>query len=131
MEAQFACNRITKDLTKNYHAWQSLHSDVVSELRELTMNPPRHSKYKALKSRVMSEFRDSDEKHLRGLLHQAEFEDQRPSHFLRRIRDFAKGKMSDDLLKSLWIQCLSTSMQTILATCGDKLDKLADGSHGR
>jgi len=41
------------------------------------------------------------------------------------MRDLAEGKMSDDPLKSLWIQRLPTSMQTILVTYGDELDKLA------
>jgi len=58
MEAQFACNGITKDLTKYYHALQS----DVSEVSELIMNPSQYGKYEALKSRVMSELRDSKEK---------------------------------------------------------------------
>jgi len=70
MEAQFACNGITKDLTKYYHALQSLDSNIVSEVSELNMNPPQHRKYEAMKSLVMSEFRDSEEKRLRALLKQ-------------------------------------------------------------
>jgi len=91
-------------------------------MRDFIMDP---SQYKALKSNVIYELRDSEKKRLRALLNQAEFGDQRPSRFLRRLKELAKGKMSDELLKWLWIQHLPTNMQGVLATCSDDLDKLA------
>jgi len=70
-------------------------------------------------------FQDSEEKRLKTLLYQAELGDQRPSRFLRRLKELAEGKVSDNLLKSLWTQRLPSSMQSILAACSDDLDKLA------
>jgi len=41
------------------------------------------------------------------------------------MRDLAEGKVSDELLKSLWMQRLPTNTQTVLSTSEDSLDKLA------
>ncbi|KYN31166.1 hypothetical protein ALC56_14553 [Trachymyrmex septentrionalis] len=41
------------------------------------------------------------------------------------MRGFAENKVSDKLLKSLWMQRLSTNTQTILSTSEDTLEKLA------
>ncbi|XP_025997160.1 uncharacterized protein LOC105201603 [Solenopsis invicta] len=100
MEAQFATNGITQDLTKYYHALQSLDADVISE--------------------------DSEEKRLKTLLNQTILGDQRPSRLLRHMKDLAEDRMSDDLFKSLWLQRLPTNMQTVLSASGDilTLDRL-------
>jgi len=90
MEAQFACNVITKDLTKYYHVLQSLDSDVISEISELIMNPPQHGKYEALKSRVIFKFRDNAEKRLRAWLNQVELGDQRISTFFKIHERFCR-----------------------------------------
>jgi len=106
------------------HALQALDTDVVAEVSDFTANPPQYEKYEAFKARVLHIFQDSKEKRLKTLLYQAELGDQRPSHFSRRLKELAEGKMFDELLKSLWTQCLPSSMQSILAACGDDLDKL-------
>jgi len=74
MEVQFV-NRITQDLTKFYHVLQSLDSDVFVEISESIMNSPQCDKYKTLKTSIVSEFRDSEEKRLKALLNQAKLGD--------------------------------------------------------
>jgi len=61
------------------------------------------------------------------LLNQTELGERNQSHsrFLRRLKELAGGKASDELLTSLWIQRLTTSVQDVLATCSDDLDKFA------
>ncbi|XP_018358555.1 PREDICTED: uncharacterized protein LOC108758226 [Trachymyrmex cornetzi] len=125
METQFATNGNTQDLTKFHHALQALDADVLAEVSELLTNPPEFNKYEALKSCILREFQDSEEKRLKTLLNQTELGIQRPSHLLRRMRDLAENKVSDELLKSLWMQRLPTNTQTVLSTSEDTLDKLA------
>ncbi|XP_039313514.1 uncharacterized protein LOC120359582 [Solenopsis invicta] len=126
MEAQFATNGITQDLTKYSHALQSFDADVISEVSELVTNPPANGKYEALKTRILAEFQDSEEKRLKTLLNQTVLGDQRPSRLLRHMKDLAEDRMSDDLFKSIWLQRLPTNMQTVLSASGDTLtlDKL-------
>jgi len=99
--------------------------DIVAEVGDITTNHPQYGKYEAFKTRVLHAFRDSEEKRLKTLLYQAELGDQRPSRFLKHLKELAEDKMSDELLKSMWIQRLPPNIQTILAACGDDLDKLA------
>jgi len=99
--------------------------NIVAEVSDFTTNPPQYGKYEAFKTRVLHAFRDSEEKHLKTLLYQAELGDQRPSRFLKRLKELAEDKASDELLNSMWIQRLPLNIQTILAACGDDLDKLA------
>ena len=125
MEAQFATNSITQDLTKFYHAVQALDASVLAEVSELITNPPDNNKYEALKTRILNEFQDSEEKRLKALLNTTELGNQRPSRLLKHMRDLAESKVSDELLKSLWMQRLPTNTQTVLSTSEDTLDKLA------
>jgi len=82
--------------------------------KDLIKNLPQSGNYEALKARIMSEFQLSEAKRWKGLLDQAEFGDQRPSRALRCMRDLVEGKMLDNLLKALWMQRLSTTMQISL-----------------
>lgn len=126
MEAQFATSGITQDLTKFYHAVQALDASVLAEVSELITNPPENGKYDALKTRILTEFQDSEEKRLKTLLNQTELGNQRPSRLLKHMRDLAEGKVSPEgLLRSLWMQRLPTNTQTVLSTSEDALDKLA------
>ncbi|GBO42739.1 Transposon Ty3-I Gag-Pol polyprotein [Araneus ventricosus] len=44
---------------------------------------------------------------------------------LRQIQDLAGNRVGDELLRSLWLQRLSTQMQAILTTSSDDLNKLS------
>lgn len=125
MEAQFTTNAIIQDLTKFYHALQALDADILAEVSELVTNPPASNKYKVLKACILREFQDSEEKCLKTLLNQTELGNQRPSCLLRHMKDLVENKVYDELLKSLWMQRLSTNTQTILSTSEDTLEKLA------
>ncbi|XP_012235002.1 uncharacterized protein [Linepithema humile] len=125
MEAQFATNGITQDLTKFYHALQALDASVLAEVSELITNPPENNKYEVLKTRILNEFQDSEEKRLKALLNTTELGNQQPSKLLKHMKDLAESKVSDELLKSLWMQRLPTNTQTVLSTSEDTLDKLA------
>jgi len=98
--------------------------DIVAEVSDFTANPPQYGKYEAFKTRVLRTFQDSEEKRLKTLLHE-ELGDQRPSRFLKRLKELAEDNASDELLKLMWTQRLPLNMQIILAVCGDDLDKLA------
>jgi len=109
IEAQFVCKGITKDNLKYCHALQALETDIVAEVAT-SPNPLQYGKYKTFKTRVLHTFQDSEEKRLKRLLYQAELRDQRSSHFLKHLKELAEGKVSDELLKSLWTQRLPLNM---------------------
>ncbi|GBM83786.1 hypothetical protein AVEN_42470-1 [Araneus ventricosus] len=56
--------------------------------------------------------------------------DRKPSRLLLKIKSKAENKISEELLKSLFLQRLPTHMQQILAISNDKLDRLAEMADG-
>jgi len=62
MEAQFAVNGITQDLTKFYHILHFFDTNVLAKISELVTNPTQNTKYEELKTHLLSEFQDSEEK---------------------------------------------------------------------
>ncbi|KAL4083017.1 hypothetical protein QTP88_028347 [Uroleucon formosanum] len=81
--------------------------------------------YEALKRRLIERFSESEELRLKKLLSDIELSDQRPSHLLAEMRKLASGKVSDELLKTLWLQRLPTQVKIILTASGDSLVNLA------
>ncbi len=49
----------------------------------------------------------------------------KPSSLLRKMKELACGKVGDDLLKTLWMQRLPITIQTVLSTSTDPIDQLA------
>lgn len=77
-----------------------------------------------LKSRLIRQFTASDQKRLQMLLQELELGDRRPSQFLSEMKNLANEQVGDNLLQSLWLQRLQTTVQQILATRDAKLDEL-------
>ncbi|KAF8791910.1 hypothetical protein HNY73_003576 [Argiope bruennichi] len=55
-----------------------------------------------------------------------QFEDRKPSRLLVEMRNKAGKKISQEVLKSLFLQRLPTHVQQILAIANDKLERLAE-----
>ena len=125
IEAQFVLNHIVQDSTKYYAVVSTLNSDVLAYVSDIVKNPPSVDLYKTLKDRLIAEFSDSEQKRVNDLLTNAMVGDEKPSHLLRRMRRLAKDKVSEDFLKTLWIQRLPNETQTILSVSDGDLDKLA------
>ncbi|GFR30249.1 uncharacterized protein TNCT_265511 [Trichonephila clavata] len=53
--------------------------------------------------------------------------DRKPSRLLLEMRSKAGSRISEEMLKSLFIQWLPTHVQQILVISNDQLDEMADG----
>ncbi|KMQ85926.1 hypothetical protein RF55_15255 [Lasius niger] len=125
MEAQFLTAGITTDETKYNYVVQCLDDDLLSEVSDIVLNPPAGNKYAALKDRLIKSFAVSSEKRLRKLLNEVDLGDRRPSQLLRRMRDLAQTGISEDVLKSLWLQRLPQQVQAILTATKHDLEELS------
>lgn len=125
IEAQFKLADIAQDVTKYYAVVAALNSEVLTYVSDIVKNPPTTNLYETLKERLIAEFSDSEQKRLKDLLSNAVLGDERPTHLLRKMRQLANNKVTDDLLKTLWIQRLPKETQTILSVSEGNLDKLA------
>lgn len=93
-----------------------MESDILSCVSDIVLNPPANNLYDSIKEGLINRFADTDHKKLRNLLHELSLGDSRPSDLLRRMRELSCGKVGDDLLRTLWLQRLPITMQTVLAT---------------
>lgn len=128
LEAQFANSLITNDLTKFNTIVGLVESDILSSVSDIVLQPPANNRYEAIKTRLIKEFANSDNKKIRSLLHHLSLGDMKPSSLLRKMKELSCGKVGDDLLKTLWMQRLPLTIQTVLSTSADALDQLASSA---
>ncbi|XP_075150966.1 uncharacterized protein LOC142225077 [Haematobia irritans] len=66
-----------------------------------------------------------EEKRLRQHLENVSIGDKKPSALLREMRELSCGKISEELLRTLWIQRLPSTTKAILSVSEDIIEKLA------
>ncbi|GFT44216.1 uncharacterized protein NPIL_54851 [Nephila pilipes] len=130
MESQFVLAGITVEITKFHHVVSALQPEELGIVGDIILNPPAVKPYAALRDRLCSQYAESEEQRLRGLISGMQLCDRKPSRLLLEMRSKADSRISEELLKSLFIQRLPTHVQQILAISDDPLDKLAAMADG-
>lgn len=125
LESQFHISGITADVTKFHSVVAALDSNVLSCATDLVRTPPTEKLYETLKKRILSQYVQSDSARLKHLLQDLFLGDKRPSQLLLEMRNLADGKISDVVMKSLWLQRLPVPIQQILSVSSETLDGLA------
>lgn len=125
LEAQFVTSQITTDLTKFHTIIGTIESDVLSYVSDIVLNPPAQGRYEAVKQRLIQLFEETENKKLKSLLTELTLGDMRPSDLLRKMRELSCNKVGDELLKTLWLQRLPLTIQTVLAASNDTLTQLS------
>ncbi|KAJ8944791.1 hypothetical protein NQ318_003659 [Aromia moschata] len=118
---------ITCEDTKFSYVATALDQLVITEVRDIVINPPASELYKTLTKALVKRLSVSQELKTKRLLEKEEMGDSKPSHFLRRLRPLAGAAVSDDLLRTLWSERLSQSVQAIITSQkNSKLDDVAE-----
>lgn len=125
VESQFVITGITKDDTKFHHLVAALDSDLASYVADVIKNPPKENSYDTLKKRLIEQFTESETVRIRTLLSDMLLGDLRPSQLLHKMTQLAENRLSDDILKMLWVQRLPLHIQHILSASSDNLAALA------
>lgn len=127
VEAQFHTHNIRSDINKYFSVVSTLDSSVLQQIADIITTPPETDKYKTLKDKLIARFSDSEAKQLRKVLTEIELGDKTPSQLLREMKVLAGTKISEQVLKTLWLQRMPSSMQAILSASESlTLDKMAD-----
>ncbi|GFY76814.1 retrovirus-related Pol polyprotein from transposon 297 [Trichonephila inaurata madagascariensis] len=127
MESQFVFTGITTEITKFHHVVSALQPEELGIVGDIILNPPAVKPYAALRTRLGSQYAETEEQRLRGLISGMQLGDRKPSRLLLEMRNKAGSRISEELLKSLFIQHLPTHVQQILAISSDQLAEMADG----
>lgn len=92
-----------------------LGKEALSQVTEILLDPPASGKYEALKTRLCSIYAQSETRQVQKLIGEMELGDQRPSQLLRKMKELARGKMTDEALTILWKSHLPNSVSSVLA----------------
>lgn len=83
-----------------------------------------------LKIRLLTVYEESETRQVQKLLKEQELDDQKPSQLLRKMRELARSKFSDETLRMLWLGHLPAAVHAVLTvreiTDLDKLAAMAD-----
>lgn len=126
LESQFFRANITQDETKYHIVVSEIESAILAQVSDILTDITIVNKYEEIKKRLIQQFADSEEHRLRKLLKETPIGDNKPSQLLREMRDLAGKRLSDEVLKSLWLQRLPEQAQMILSTMNENLSKTAE-----
>nr|XP_042907727.1 uncharacterized protein LOC122271232 [Parasteatoda tepidariorum] len=126
VESNFELAKITKDVTKYNYLIAAIDPETLAAVSDILLEPPATDKYDTLKKRLIAEFSDSTNEQIRRLISEMHLGDDKPSHLLRKMRELGGRSITDDFLKTLWLQRLPSEMQAILSISSESLDKLAE-----
>ncbi|GFU11606.1 retrovirus-related Pol polyprotein from transposon 297 [Nephila pilipes] len=130
MESQFILAGITIETTKFHHVISALQPEELDIVGDIILNPPSEKPYTTLRCRLSSQYADSEEQRIRDLISGMQLGDGKPSRLLLGTRSKAEKRMTEELLKSLFLQRFLTLVQQILAISNDQLEKLAEMADG-
>ncbi|XP_059224057.1 uncharacterized protein LOC131997313 [Stomoxys calcitrans] len=117
VEATFRLYRITQDSTKYEYLVANLDPSVLFLVKDILMDTANNNKYATTKKRIIDSFAESAENQIKRVLSGLELGDQKPSHCLQRLKSLSAGKISDEVLKTLFIERLPEKVRSILAVC--------------
>ncbi|GFW57239.1 uncharacterized protein TNCV_541531 [Trichonephila clavipes] len=83
------------------------------------------TKYTDSKNRLLSLFKESENLRIKRLLTGIELGDMKPSQLLQKLKTVATSDISDNLIKTLWLEKLPESIKNILVVSDENLSKLA------
>ncbi|GFS49351.1 uncharacterized protein TNCV_2411221 [Trichonephila clavipes] len=126
LEAQFSNSGISNDTTKYNIVVAALDENVLDFVVDILSNSPHDDQYETLKNALLNRSADTEESRLKNLLTDMELGDRRPSDLSRQMKSLSGSSISDELIKSLWLQRLSQQTQAILSISKDSLNNIEE-----
>lgn len=125
IESQFSLSGIKNEETKYHHLVSKLECEELALVQDI-LDPADNDAYCKIKARLLSQYESDQNSRLKMLLKHMELGDKKPSRLLCEMRNLAGTGLSEEILKTLWLQNLPTGMQQILSVSSDSLNKLAE-----
>ncbi|GFQ85342.1 uncharacterized protein TNCT_452101 [Trichonephila clavata] len=83
------------------------------------------NKYSCAKSRLLSTFKEREEKNITKLLTGISLGDMKPSQLLRKMKSLAGDNITEKVLRTLWLDKLPDSIKNILVVSSENLENLS------
>ncbi|GFS55036.1 uncharacterized protein TNCV_2441241 [Trichonephila clavipes] len=110
--------------TKFHYLVSQLEPKYVENIWDI-VNSKSDTKYTDSKNRLLSLFKESENLRIKRLLIGIELGDMKPSQLLQKLKTVATSDISDNLIKTLWLEKLPESIKNILVVSDENLSKLA------
>ncbi|UYV79078.1 hypothetical protein LAZ67_17001042 [Cordylochernes scorpioides] len=124
VEAQFKIGGIIQEDTKFNYLISQLEPKYIENIWEI-INSKSDNKFSECKSRLLELFRESEGLRIKKLIPGIELGDMKPSQLLQKLRSLATPDISDNLIKTLWLDKLPTSIKNIFIVSDEDMSKLA------
>ncbi|KAK9293481.1 hypothetical protein QLX08_011588 [Tetragonisca angustula] len=115
VEAGMRASKISGDMSKFDHVISRLPSDVALLIQNIIEIPPENNKYDTLKNKLLELFGKSEEIRVRQLLKTCRMGDEKPSHFLQRMRSMVDRNVPDSVLKTVFLEQVPQFLYDVLA----------------
>lgn len=126
IESQFINCGIKAETTKYHYVVGALDADVAEQISDIMEKELSATPYSDLKKRILEEFELTQASKAKKLLTELQLGDKKPSHLLREMRSLAGKNVTDEFLRSLFLDRLPHAAKSILAASqSEKLDDLA------
>ncbi|GFX80560.1 uncharacterized protein TNCV_3929681 [Trichonephila clavipes] len=110
--------------TKFHYLVSQFEPKYVENIRHI-VNSKSDTKYTDSKNRLLSLFKESENLRIKRLLTGIELGDMKPSKLLQKLKTVATSDISENLIKTLWLEKLSEPIKNILVVSDENLGKLA------
>ena len=97
----------------------------MSIIADLVRNPDPEKPFSVVRDRLIDEFELSESRRIRAILQELSLADSKPSAFLRHMRELSGNAFSEEVLKSIWLSHMPTSVQSVLTVSSENSDTLA------
>ncbi|XP_036322017.1 uncharacterized protein LOC118736018 [Rhagoletis pomonella] len=115
VEAALEIAQIRSDISQYRYVLVHLDETTLPFVADIITSPPVDGKFLALKTRLLNTFEESGESKLRRLLHNTEFTDGKPSHYLLRLKSLAAGMVTENILRTIFLEQMPQNVRSILA----------------
>lgn len=130
VEAQFAITGTgtgtTTDTSKFNTVLGHIESRILTQVTEAVLNPPANGKYENLKQQILKRFTDTEHKKMSKLLSEMPLGDRKPSHLLNEMKLLGGANVTEEFLKTLWLQNLPEQTRVITSASTGDLTALAE-----
>lgn len=123
VEAQFLISGIKSEETMFNYLVVQLEPRFMENIWDI-IKDSTSNKYSAAKERLLNTFKESENHRIKRLLTGLELGDMKPSQLLLRMKSLGVD-MSENMLRSLWLEKMPDSVKQILVVSDETLDKLA------
>lgn len=125
VEAQFTVHKITSDSTKFSTVVGNMESKVLSQVSDAVLNPPEQNRYGNLKKLIIERFSESAQRKMQKMLSGIDLGDKKPSFLFNELKQLGGSSVSDEVLRTVWLQRLPPQVTAILASIEGDVRHLA------